>query len=193
MALIITEIGLFKRYIANNWPLLGINSGFVTLGVLMLIVGVSTLGNLNKTATSEKSLGSQYWSLVIAAGILICIMGIVNMFANYMFRQKSMDITARQVRAHGSTAPQKVDAYLTPSMSTRSTPKTRKSFGLNRRTMSETLPSYHTPAPPAAHARNISNPLPTATSNKYEPQPPVVNGIQRPDLTAHPAYQGGAF
>ena len=189
MALIITEVGLFRRYIATNWPLLSLNSGFVTLGVLMLIVGVSTLGNLNKTATSEKSLGSQYWSLVIAAGILICIMGIVNIFASYMFRQKSLDITARQVRAHGSTAPQKVDPYLTPSMSTRSTPKARKSFGLGRRTMSETLPSYHTPAA----SRNISNPLPTGNSDKFEVQPPVVNGVQRPDLAAHPAYQGGVF
>lgn len=195
MALIITEIGLFRRYIANNWPLLSPSSGFVTLGVLMIILGVSLLGNLNKTATSRKSLGEHYWSLVIAAGILVSILGIVNIFASYMFRQKSLDITARQVRSHGSTAPEKV--YVSPSTSRATKP--RRSFHLGRRTMSETLPSYHTPQTPQT-ARNISNPLPTGNSaqfNKFaeagSAEVPVVNGVQRPDLAAHPAFQGRSF
>ncbi len=192
MALIITEIGLFRRYIANNWPLLSPSSGFVTLGVLMIILGVSLLGNLNKTATSKQSLGEHYWSLVIAAGILVSILGLMNIFASYMFRQKSLDITARQVRAHGSTAPEKV--YVSPSTS-RAT-RSRRSFHLGRRTMSETLPSYHT----QQSARNISNPLPSGSPSQFDKfagagstEVRVVNGVHRPDLAAHPAFQGQSF
>lgn len=198
MALIITEIGLFRRYIANNWPLLSPSSGFVTLGVLMVILGVSILGNLNKTATSQSSLGPHYWSLTIAAGIIVSIIGIVNIFASYMFRNKALDITARQVRAHGSTAPQKV--YVSPSTS-RSNTSARRSFHLNRRTMSETLPSYHTQQQQQrSPVRNISNPLPSGSPTQFDKfqgagsaEVPFVNGVQRPDLAAHPAFQGQSF
>ncbi|KAL6714860.1 hypothetical protein ACLMJK_007120 [Lecanora helva] len=210
LALVITEIGLFRRYTTTNWPLLSPSSGFVTLGVLMIIIGVSTLGNLNKTATSEKSLGHSAWSLVIAAGILVSVLGFVNIAASYAFRQKALDISARQVRAHGSTAPQKVDPYMTPPMTSRSnTMKSRRSFMLNRnrRTMSETLPRYNSQAGAAPSNRNISNPLPVVgKSEKFggeeheegpSPQtpepPPMVNGIQRPDLALHPAYQNRSF
>lgn len=193
MGLIISEVGLFRRYIANNWPLLSPSSGFITLGVLMIILGISVLGNLNKTATSEQSLGGTFWRLVIASGIVVSIMGVVNIFATYMFRNKELDITARQVRAHGSTAPQKV--YNSPSTS-RSSP--RRSFHLNRRSASETLPSYRTDNQPKYQTRNVSAPMPaTSPVREYkgedEEAVPVVNGIQRPDLAAHPAFQGQGF
>ncbi|MCJ1279730.1 hypothetical protein MMC21_007554 [Puttea exsequens] len=107
LALIITEVGLFRRYLSNNWPLLSINSGFITLAILMIILSISILGNLNKTATSRKALGSTFWQLTIAAGVLGGIIGVINIFANYLFRDKARGLTARQVRAYGSTAPQK--------------------------------------------------------------------------------------
>lgn len=157
----------------------------------MIILGVCILGNLNKTATSAKNLGHSAWSLVIAAGILISIMGFVNIFASYAFRQKALDITARQVRMHGRTAEQKV--YVSPSVSTRTR---RSSRGFNRRTMSETLPRYNSDARPPYHAsptRNISNPLPSGKSEHFGEEAPVVNGVQRPDLAAHPAFQGRSF
>jgi len=193
VALIITEVGLFRRYIATNWPLLSPSSGFVALGILMTILGVCILGNLNKIATSEKSLGHSYWSLVIAAGVLVSIMGVVNIFASYCFRQKALDITARQVRAHGNTASQKV--YVSPSTSR--SQRSRRSFQLGRRrTMSESLPRYNSEV---RQSRNISNPLPTGKSEQLDvsspvaEEAPVVNGIQRPDLAAHPAFQGRSF
>lgn len=192
MALILTEVGIFRRYTANNWPLLSPSSGFLTLGVLMIILGISVLGNLNKTATSEQSLGGTFWRLVIASGIVVSIMGVVNIFATFMFRNKDLDITARQVRAHGSTAPQKV--YVSPSTS-RSSP--RRSFHLKRRSASETLPSYRTDNQPKYQTRNVSAPMPaTSPVREYkgdEEAVPVVNGVQRPDLAAHPAFQGQGF
>ena len=47
----------------------------------MIIVGVSILGNLNKAATSQQSLGVQFWQIVISSGIVTTIMGFVNLFA----------------------------------------------------------------------------------------------------------------
>lgn len=78
---IITEIGLFRAYTARNWPLLSPSSGFVTLGILMIILGVSVLGNLNKEATSQQSLGTAFWRITIASGIVVSIIGIANIFA----------------------------------------------------------------------------------------------------------------
>lgn len=73
-----TEVGLFKGYYSKNWPLLSLKSGFVTLGISMIVVGVSILGNLNKDATSQQSLGLSFWQIVICSGILTTIMGVGN-------------------------------------------------------------------------------------------------------------------
>lgn len=157
----------------------------------MIVLGVSVLGNLNKTATSEKSLGTTFWQLTIASGILVSLFGIINIFANYAFRRKSLGITARQVRKYGSTAPQKVD--VSPSLSVRTAKSGRHSFHLNRRSVSDTLPSYHTDNRPAA--RNFSAPVMATSPIKggSDGGVPVINGVQRPDLAHHPAYQGQNF
>lgn len=54
------------------------SSGFVTLGVFMIVVGVSILGNLNKEATSQESLGLPFWRIVISSGIIAVVLGVVN-------------------------------------------------------------------------------------------------------------------
>lgn len=196
VALIITELPLFRSYLARCWPLLSPTSGFVTLGTLMIILGVSVLGNLNKEATSEKSLGTSAWQIVISSGIVVVILGAMNIFANFMFRNKSMGITARQVRAHGAVAPQKVAVAYSPSSAT----SQRRSFHLGR---SDTLPSYHTgprteirqqqrniSAPITGSGRNISSPITEEPSqfSKFSGAPQ----IERPDLAHHPAMMGGS-
>lgn len=135
----------------------------------MIILGVSILGNLNKEATSEDSLGTSYWRIVIASGILACVLGLVNIFASYMFRNKALDITARQVRIHGNLAAQKVyippsaasSTYSPPPLSAKPTNNSRRrSFFPNRR--SATLPSYHPSSkysPQQSPIRNISAPI----------------------------------
>lgn len=47
----------------------------------MIILGVSILGNLNKAATSEQVLGHSFWQIVISSGIVITILGVVNLVA----------------------------------------------------------------------------------------------------------------
>ncbi|KAI9887598.1 MAG: hypothetical protein M1823_000582 [Watsoniomyces obsoletus] len=102
--LITSEIQLFKSYFAKNWPLLSPSSGLVTLGVIMVVLGVSTLGNLNKEATSQASLGTSFWRIVISAGILVAILGLLNIILSFIFRDRDLGITARQVRSKGAVA-----------------------------------------------------------------------------------------
>ncbi|SLM40895.1 hypothetical protein LPUS_11751 [Lasallia pustulata] len=187
--LIISELPFFRGYYARNWPLLSISSGFVTLGFLMIVVGVGILGNLNKAATSEQSLGLAFWRIVISSGIVVLVLGVVNIFANYIFRDTSQGVTARMVRAHGAVAPQKVDVYRSGTSSTR-----RKSFHLGR---SDTLPSYHPPEtrqqqqPPARIPMTISAPVSSNPDQfaKFKGSAEV----GRPDLAHHPALSGGRF
>jgi hypothetical protein len=51
------------------------------LGVAMIFLGNSVLGNLNKQATSQESIGLPFWRLVIASGIIVFVMGFINLFA----------------------------------------------------------------------------------------------------------------
>ena len=102
--LIISELSLFRKYFTRNWPLLSPDHGFVALGLAMVVLGTNLLGNLNKPATSVKSLGLPCWRIMIAAGCLIMIFGVFNVIASYVFRDKNLGITARQVRAKGAVA-----------------------------------------------------------------------------------------
>jgi hypothetical protein len=44
----------------------------------MIILGNNILGNLNKEATSQKSLGLPFWRVVIGAGIIVFALGFLN-------------------------------------------------------------------------------------------------------------------
>lgn len=79
--LILTELPLFKQYFARTWPLFSPSSGFVMLGASMLLVGNSTLANLNKDEASQDKLGLAFWRLVIGSGIVVIVMGSVNILA----------------------------------------------------------------------------------------------------------------
>lgn len=79
--LIISELPFFRGYFDDNWPLLGQDSGFITLALALLILGVSILGDLNTEATSQESLGISFWQIVLSAGILAMIMSAINLVA----------------------------------------------------------------------------------------------------------------
>lgn len=81
MFLLVSELSLFRAYFARNWPLLSPAHGFVTLAAAMIILGVDILGNLNKPATSQESLGLAMWRIVIGSGIIVFILGFFNLFA----------------------------------------------------------------------------------------------------------------
>ncbi|GAT25472.1 similar to An04g00630 [Aspergillus luchuensis] len=124
--LIISELPFLRGYFDRNWPLLGQNSGFITLAIAMLILGVGVLGDLNTNATSQESLGMAFWRIVLSAGILAMIMSVINVIAvsrtsgfvsatlivwntqSFIFADSDLGVSARHVRVYGAVAPQKV-------------------------------------------------------------------------------------
>ncbi|PYI10352.1 hypothetical protein BO78DRAFT_404134 [Aspergillus sclerotiicarbonarius CBS 121057] len=128
---IVSELPVFRGYFDRNWPLLGQDSGFITLAIAMLILGVGVLGNLNKKATSQEALGMAFWRIVLSAGILAMIMSVVNAISSFIFADSDLGVSARHVRVYGAVAPQKV--------MTRSSSQRSFQLGMKRE---ETLPTY---------------------------------------------------
>lgn len=100
--LIVSECSLFRNFFARNWPLLSPAHGFVTLGCAMMVIGLNLLGNMNKQATSQESLGLPFWRLLLASGILAIVIGFFNVISSFVFRDKARNITARRVRSRGA-------------------------------------------------------------------------------------------
>lgn len=101
---LISELNLFKGYYARNMPLLSDSHGFVTLSLVLFILGNDILAKLNHDSNTKARLGLPFWRTVIAAGILCFVLSIINLVANYIFRDQSRGLTARQIRAHGNKA-----------------------------------------------------------------------------------------
>ncbi|KAL2433263.1 hypothetical protein ABEF95_000307 [Exophiala dermatitidis] len=206
--LILTELPFFKSYISRNWPLFSARSSFIMLGVCMVFLGNSILGNLNKEATSQNSLGLPFWRLVIGSGIVVLVMGSINIMASYIFRDTRAHLTARQVRSHGAVASHKADVEAsTPKLPSRRSHYRSFFLGSKR----DSLPSYYSrknntdmaqsrSQTPKMHLA-ISNPFaqdnqqltksPGASSSKYSQSPRSERHISRPDLAHHPAITHG--
>lgn len=94
--LIVSECSLFRNFFARNWPLLSPAHGFVTLGCAMMVLGLNMLGNMNKEATSQKSLTLPFWRLLVASGILAIVIGFFNIIAVSLFHL-SLNLTATDI------------------------------------------------------------------------------------------------
>jgi len=46
-----------------------------------MVLGLNMLGNMNKEATSQKTLGLPFWRLLVASGILAIVIGFFNVIA----------------------------------------------------------------------------------------------------------------
>ncbi len=173
------QFGFIKRYFARNWPLLSSAHGFVTLALAMMVLGINMLGNLNKPATSKKSLGMAFWRIVIASGIIIFILGWINLLASYIFRDRSAGVTARMVHSHGAvaaqqspkstgshtpTAPELAQTYIHHETVTPT--KTSNPFRIVTGRRNSILPSYHATTPP-------TNSAPYPTIGEREPVSPT--------------------
>ena len=102
--LVVSECSIFKTWFMRNWPVLSYDHGFNFLGLSLIVLGINILGNLNKEATSQKSLGLAFWRIVISSGIVVLVMGFVNIATTYIFRDPQLGVTARQVRSKGAVA-----------------------------------------------------------------------------------------
>ena len=190
--LIVSELTLFKSYFAKNWPMLSVESGFVFLGMSMIVLGFNILGNLNKSATSVSNLGLPLWRIVIASGILSSLMGLFNIVATFVFCDTVHGITGRRVRSHGAAIPKDT---VTKSFSL--------SSGSTRRAPSPELPTYNTSTEDRRKSRfgikfpirmsGISRPVPNDPEQfqKWESRSsPVVPEVQRPPTALHPYHTG---
>jgi hypothetical protein len=188
--LIVSELTLFKSYFARNWPILSIESGFVFLGMAMIVLGFNILGNLNKSATSVSTLGLPLWRIVIASGILSSLMGLFNIIATLVFCDSAQGITGRQVRSHGASIPKDP---VTKSFSL--------SSGSTRRAATPDLPVYNSNTEDRRKSRfglkfpirmsGISRPVPNDPEQfqKWESRSsPVVPEVQRPPTALHPYH-----
>lgn len=79
--LLVSELSLFRSYFARNWPLLSQGHGFVALALAMIVLGVNMLANLNKERASQEALGLSFWRVVIASGIIVFVLGFINLVA----------------------------------------------------------------------------------------------------------------
>lgn len=174
-----SELSLFRAYFARNWPLFSPSHGFVTLALAMIAMGIQMLGNLNNPASSQKNLGLAFWRVVIGAGIVIFILGWINLLASYIFRDRKQGITARQVRAHGAVAVHKSPL---PGSSTPSAPELAQSYIqspvtptkssnpiriFTREHRNSTLPSYHTSSPKLDASPPYPSSQPISPSSRY--------------------------
>lgn len=166
----------------------------------MIILGVSVLGDLNRKATSQESLGLAFWRIVASAGILAMVMGVVNfpvvrqpadligssaltiLFQSFIFRDKERGVTARQVRSYGAVAPKVVD---------RKGSQRSLQLYMNRQ---DTLPIYrtHTSSPRPMSLRNTRRfPLkvssPTVKRKESFPKSCSEPNLATPELAHHPA------
>ncbi|KAF2085845.1 hypothetical protein K490DRAFT_11756, partial [Saccharata proteae CBS 121410] len=176
---IASEASLLRTYFAKNWPLLSPDHGFVALGFGMCLLGINTLGNLNKEATSQKSLGLAFWRIVIGSGILILVLGVINVVASYIFRDTRLGITARRVRSHGAVAVTDaeyerpmvdvktlhskssmatVSIASSPITASRPPIKTFSPAKTFRQARASLLPSYHTASESPTMTVNIASP-----------------------------------
>ncbi|KAJ5570417.1 uncharacterized protein N7459_009847 [Penicillium hispanicum] len=193
ICLIISELPILRGYFNRNWPLFGEEAGFITLAGVMMILGVSGLGNLNTEAMSQKSLSLAFWRIVISAGILAMVMSVINIVATFIFTNREAGVSARHVRAYGAVAPQKVVSRTS----------SRRSFQLSLK-REDVLPTY-SPQPALKRASKrltarfplkISSPLNPinmndAASSKYSRDS---TEIKMPDPALHPAnYSGHRF
>lgn len=171
--------------------MLSTESGFVFLGISMMVLGFNILGNLNKSATSVQNLGLPLWRIVIASGILSVLMGLINIIATYVFCNSKEGITGRQVRSHGAVPKDGAGVGKPFSLSSGST----------RRAEKTELPIYNTSAEDRRKSRfglkfpirmsGISRPVPNDPEQfqKWDSRSsPVAPEVQRPPTALHPAY-----
>lgn len=205
MFLIASELSLFRTYYAHNWPLLSPSHGFVTLGVAMIILGLNILGNMNKGATSQQSLGLAFWRLVLASGILVFVVGFFNVIASYIFRDRRHGITARRVRSHGAVAlsvqeaaPKALSITTHTTGSSSSQPSSfsspmkspRKHFSparTFRNARQSLLPSYHSSSPLRVFHSSSNNSPSSKKSKRDSVGPRVPINISAP-LNVNPQF-----
>ena len=102
---------MFERvriWYSNNFPLLSYQSGVASLGLFMIIDGSLVLSNLNNDYTNSSGYGRSFYSAVIAGGLLPFIVGVLNIIASLLFRNRKQGVNSRMIRKYGSVEAEKI-------------------------------------------------------------------------------------
>jgi hypothetical protein len=210
--LVISEVGLFKAYFHNSWPVLGPDHSLVWLGLASVIMGCSLLGDLVKPAFEIDNLGLPLWRLVMASGILAITFGVFNMVASVIFRDGQSGITARQVRSHGNLAPRNKEAASAYDSNSYTSYGARDNFSqrsasLRHRDEEEPRPSAAKRITRMLNPKNmnfrksriqISAPMPQFPrdvergDHHDDRASPIIPAVQRPPTALHPAFTGSS-
>ena len=190
--LILSEVpfGFVKSYFQKNWPLLSYESGFVTLGIFMIVDGCMVLANLNSSNASADAYGSSFFQIIEAGGILAFVMGILNIIVSYVFRDRKIGVTARMVRRSGATAAQQVANDIHWQTQERGTPRTIERSSPSMRTVvssaSDQLPLHNSGA--RSYTASIYSQATAAAPADFQAN--EGKGVpEMPPVSAHPAYK----
>ncbi|RKF58294.1 hypothetical protein OnM2_068052 [Erysiphe neolycopersici] len=213
--LICSESGLFDRYFAKHWPILGPESGLVFLGVSMILLGSSVLGNLKMQFVrdqdedeDENGLGISLRHLVLGSGILISIFGLFNIIATYVFCDRAQGINSRQMRMYNNAKKAgKMDSFKAFSISNSATDdptieSTHHQLSLVERKKSRfRLPlaiSSKSQHPQAQSQSKLSMKISMPIQQNYDLEKgekvdhkvsPLFPELERPPTALHPAYK----
>lgn len=174
--LVVSELPFFDKFFARFVPQLSETASFAPLALIMVIMGVSVLGNLNNDDYSADKMGMPFWRIVASAGIMAMTMGIVNFIASFIFADSENKLTARHVRSYGAVADKVLDSK-----------SSQRSFRLGTSFNSQTDGGLRFPV-------NISSPVREKTATATPPAPYGETAeVTMPDLAHHPAMQAGNF
>lgn len=181
-----------KSWIANHFPVISEGFGFTWFGVTMFVMGCHTLGALSHEPFTPATIPLPIWQLIIAAGILAMIAGVLNIVSSLVFKNKEAGVTAREVRNYGATTAESV-AWASENNSQRTESirnEKPKPSRINRLTGVFTKKKMDISGPigPVQHdgasAHGDSYPV-------NERGSPIVPGLDRPPTALHPLYYGG--
>ena len=200
--LILSESSFFRGYFERNHPLLSFSHGFTFLGLALLALGSTTLGQLNESTTSSDAIGLGFWRIVIGSGILAIVFGVFNILASFIFRDRANGVTARQIRGKGAVAltqapaqqpwhhisypsPSKAGSFHTATSTTASAPKNEGTKVPWKQRFSRLKPSSILPSYNDRNARpNISRPI-----NQDSPSEPATAQRQNSSNRFQPVRQ----
>jgi hypothetical protein len=186
-------INYFKNFFVRNVPLLSPEHGFSFLGLSMMSLGVYTLANLNKQATSVENLGLAMWRVVISSGILVSVFGLFAIIAGFVFcHSGEYPISSRQIRNEGAAAvPFASDdkAFSISSGSIKRGPSTRLPTYERTSPQERRASRFPIRMPFRSSALKISKPIPVNSDHWDSRASPVAPEIQRPETALHPAYK----
>ena len=194
--LILSELpfGPLKSWFMTNWPLLSIQSSFITLGIFMIIDGAMVLANLNSDNVTSETFGLAFIQIIQAGGILTFIMGVLNILISFVFRDRKVGVTARMIRASGATAAGKIANDIhwknnerTDLEQVQRSPSVRTVVFSS----SDRLPLHNPPAMARSeYTASVYSQATAAAPTNYRNEGKA-NADEMPDIHSHPAFKHG--